>query len=380
MRLLFISSLDFSRDGAAQKRHQLLIAGWTASGGDGVLLNPQRAAAEARAEAVYALPASLRALPLQLAVLLWLPFATLKHARTTDGIFCFDRRPLSLLSALVAARLARIPVFHELTEHPDEVAPPGLKGKVLLLSFRRVFLKRLAGVTVISTALHRMVRDLAPGIPTKILPAVAEFPDAVPPPAEALPGAPVTFAYAGSLVERKDGILGLIRAFGMLPREHGARLVLFGYGSTREKDAVLELVRELGLEDRVALRDPVPQHALGAHLSQADALVLCRPLSRQALYGFPTKLAEYLATGRPVIVTITSDIGRYLQHGRTAWLVPPDDVPAFAGAMAEAATDADARARVGTAGFLSGRETFGAAHLGREFSTWITHMLQRGKA
>jgi len=74
----------------------------------------------------------------------------------------------------------------------------------------------------------------------------------------------------------------------------------------------------------------VSQADMPRYLQGAAVLVLARPSSVQAEYGFPTKLPEYLATGRPVLATRVGDIPRYLQDGVNAFLVEPDDVAAFA--------------------------------------------------
>jgi glycosyltransferase involved in cell wall biosynthesis len=50
----------------------------------------------------------------------------------------------------------------------------------------------------------------------------------------------------------------------------------------------------------------------------------------QSTGGFPTKLGEYLATGKPVVVTKVGDIPKYLEDGVSAYLVVPDDNKAFA--------------------------------------------------
>jgi len=65
-------------------------------------------------------------------------------------------------------------------------------------------------------------------------------------------------------------------------------------------------------------------------LCGAKVLALARPSSLQSTGGFPTKLGEYLATGKPVVVTKVADIPRYLEDGENAYLVEPDDNSAFA--------------------------------------------------
>jgi glycosyltransferase involved in cell wall biosynthesis len=66
---------------------------------------------------------------------------------------------------------------------------------------------------------------------------------------------------------------------------------------------------------------------------QSSVLVLARPDNIQSKGGFPTKLGEYLATGRPVLITSVGDIPKYLSHGINGFLTKPGSAQAFAEQM-----------------------------------------------
>ncbi len=68
----------------------------------------------------------------------------------------------------------------------------------------------------------------------------------------------------------------------------------------------------------------------------AGLLVLPRPDSKQAQGGFPTKLGEYLATGKPVCVTRVGEIPEYLEDGKSVFMAKPGDTDSFAYAMERA--------------------------------------------
>jgi glycosyltransferase involved in cell wall biosynthesis len=61
-------------------------------------------------------------------------------------------------------------------------------------------------------------------------------------------------------------------------------------------------------------------------------------------------LGEYLASGRPVVITRTGDIGRYLTDGADSRLVPPDDVDALTGALRDVLAHPEAARALGEAG------------------------------
>lgn len=68
-------------------------------------------------------------------------------------------------------------------------------------------------------------------------------------------------------------------------------------------------------------------------LSNAEMLLLTRPNNKQAHYGFPTKLGEYLLSKRPVVVSRVGDIDAFLIDGVNAVLVQPDDIAEIANKM-----------------------------------------------
>jgi glycosyltransferase involved in cell wall biosynthesis len=139
-------------------------------------------------------------------------------------------------------------------------------------------------------------------------------------------------AFCGTLNEPKDGVLTLIRAFALIAAEFPqVRLVLIG-DAYRESTipAVREVAREQGVGDRVVFTGMVGRHDLARYLDGAAVLALARPRSLQARAGFPTKLAEYLSTGRPVVVTRVGEIDRYLEDGVSVYFTVPNDAAASA--------------------------------------------------
>jgi glycosyltransferase involved in cell wall biosynthesis len=83
-------------------------------------------------------------------------------------------------------------------------------------------------------------------------------------------------------------------------------------------------------------------------------------------FGSPTKLFEYLASGRPVLASRLGQIAEVLDHGRNAWLVAPGDVDALAAGLEMLAADPDLRRRLGEAGREDARTRYSwTAHVKR---------------
>lgn len=137
--------------------------------------------------------------------------------------------------------------------------------------------------------------------------------------------------YSGSLTILKDGVDILIKSFSAFSAKHkGLNLVLAGKGdSVAEETELRILVDKLGLGERVIFLGQVPRNEIPQYLVHAKILALARPSSFIADAGFPSKLTEYLASGKPAVVTKVGEIPYYLKDKDTAFLVDPDDVNSF---------------------------------------------------
>jgi glycosyltransferase involved in cell wall biosynthesis len=145
-----------------------------------------------------------------------------------------------------------------------------------------------------------------------------------------------------SALVRRKGLDVLIEAMAAL-RGGGLRPVLWIAGDGEEHAALEAHSQRLGVGDQVRLlghRDDV-----GDLLAGCDVFVL--PSRRE---GLGIAALEAMAAGRPVIASAVGGLGDAVVHERTGLLVPPDDAPALAAALARLLTDRGLRERLGAAG------------------------------
>ncbi|QSJ17205.1 glycosyltransferase [Nostoc sp. UHCC 0702] len=129
---------------------------------------------------------------------------------------------------------------------------------------------------------------------------------------------------AGRLMGQKD-FPTLIRAFERVIQVLPARLVILGNG--RERSQLDALVRELGLENHVAMLGF--QNNPYAYMARASVFALS-----SAWEGFGNVLVEAMATGTPVVSTnCRSGPAEILDHGKYGLLVPVGDSQAMAEAI-----------------------------------------------
>jgi len=256
----------------------------------------------------------------------------------------------------------------DLCEMPGYDLPPGAARDRMQDRYGRRFVRRFDLVIAISSRLAEYAtRYLRPGAEVVVVPVMVdcdEYAQDRPPVTD-----PRLITYAGLLNDSKDGIGDLMTAFARVA-EHVPDVVLRLVGDTEYASASTiplyrELAYELGIADRVDFTGLVPRREIPRYLAEASVLVLARPLNHQTDAGLPTKVGEYLAAGRPVVVTRTSDIAEYVRDGESAYLVPSDDTDALAAKLRQVLGDPDAAMRVGSVGRRVARERFDYRVTGR---------------
>lgn len=161
-----------------------------------------------------------------------------------------------------------------------------------------------------------------------------------PPVARATIGTPsnVTLMVALGRLHANKAFDTLLKALALVPGVH-----LWLAGSGPEEAALKVLAGELGVTDRVSF---LGWREDAANLVAA-ADIFCCP-SRHEPFG--NVVAEAWAAGRPVVATAASGPKMLLRHETDGLLVPVDDVPALATAIARLDADRLLGARLAAAG------------------------------
>jgi glycosyltransferase involved in cell wall biosynthesis len=234
----------------------------------------------------------------------------------------------------LAASQARLAIF---SEAPEQTLATGwlkqLRGRALAARWARRFAFVLAIGGVGCDFFSRI------GFPREKIVPFGYFLD-VPPlpvPASARPQADdICFVSAGQLIRRK-GIDLLVRACAELPAT-GWRLDIYGDGPERRR--LEQLVRSLGLANRVVLHGVVSNDDVRAALSQADCAVLPSRFD-----GWGMLVNESLTAGTPVICTAHCGAAVLVESARLGSVVPPESAAKLSAAMADAVARGPLRLR-----------------------------------
>ena len=136
--------------------------------------------------------------------------------------------------------------------------------------------------------------------------------------------------YCGNLNLNKDGVDILIKSFAKISCKFPEmNLVLIGTGNPDEETILKNIISVLNIQNKVHFLGQVTRTEVPNYLKNAKVLALSRPPSMVADAGFPSKLTEYLATGKPVVVTKVGEIPDFLIDGQHAFLSKAGSVEAF---------------------------------------------------
>lgn len=136
----------------------------------------------------------------------------------------------------------------------------------------------------------------------------------------------IRIMFAGSPGPSKENFDSILEALTMLGKDKGKfEFCIFGVSKKAftkklgEKQKLLQ-----SLEDTVNLLGKIPQDLVHEEYLRSDFSIFIRPNRRSSHAGFPTKLAESMVAGTPVICNDTGDIGLYLINGLNGFLLKDD--------------------------------------------------------
>jgi len=259
---------------------------------------------------------------------------------------------------MLLSRKKGVHIFHERTEHPFVLPPKGHLFKPSLRTYLK-YCRTSDGLFVISTCLRDYF--IENGVPEDKITIINSIVDTSRFEGLKKQECEPYFAYCGNGNNKKDKVDELIKVFARVAARH-EDIKFYIIGPTKqvykdEKDNV-QLVHELGLDDRVVFTGMKPASEVPQLLVNATALFLTRPDTLQNRAGFSTKLGEYLASGNPVVAAGVGDIPLYLKDRENAFVFEPGDFNAVEDTMEYILANPEAAVKIGLAGKLAAETHF----------------------
>lgn len=163
----------------------------------------------------------------------------------------------------------------------------------------------------------------------------------------------ITIGYTGTPT-RKDGVVDLIKSFALVNKAiKNTHLLIVGdviNGSSVIPD-LRKLSIELGCSESVSFTGLVPFNKIPELLNSCQILALTRPSGIFAEAGFPTKLGEYFACKKPILVTNVGDISYYFKNEEHVIIVAPDNIDSMVDGFTKIIKDNYLREKIAENGF-----------------------------
>jgi glycosyltransferase involved in cell wall biosynthesis len=165
-----------------------------------------------------------------------------------------------------------------------------------------------------------------------------------------LPDSKYLLTFAGN-VGSAQGLTAAVQAAGGLDDDF--QLLILGDGPARGE---LEQVAATAPQDRVVFRDQVSPEVARDYLRASDCLLV--PLAADPILTafVPSKLYDFCATGRPVILAAAGEPARLASSHGAALAIEPEDATALQDAIRHLRTAPDAALQLGRAGRAFARD------------------------
>jgi glycosyltransferase involved in cell wall biosynthesis len=184
-------------------------------------------------------------------------------------------------------------------------------------------------------------------------------------------------------MKRQDLAIQALRSLGAA--HPAARLVLVGNGSfsgnrktglglsksTRWRDHLQGLARELGVADRVTFTGWLPDDLVSAAYQRADVLVLPSDIE-----GFGLTPFEAWGYGKPCVISTGCGAAEVVQEGVNGRMFPSGDPQALARCLKDILDDGEGAQRMGAAGRIALR-SHGPDRAARQESAFLEEAMER---
>jgi glycosyltransferase involved in cell wall biosynthesis len=230
-----------------------------------------------------------------------------------------------------------------------------------------------SGIITISSYLEESSRNLTNGkVPIHHLPISVDM--------DRFPEKPFCMNPTVSLFNsgsfgKKDGLPVLLDAFDRLAAKYeNVRLIITGLGDEESMKEFFAHMKLSPFKDRIEFKGYLDEKDYYTLLNSADIPCMTRVDLAFAHAGFPFKLGEYLATGKPVIASCVSDVDKFLVNGMNAMLVNPGSSAEICEAAEFLISNPDSAAAIGMRGREVAKSFFDYTKQGKALLAFLENL------
>lgn len=302
---------------------------------------------------------------------------TIHRGQKIDAMILLPVFLRDLIPYIFLAKTINVKLLHERTEYPFMVAGGNEVSDWLRLKiYLSIILKQFDGIYVISNALKKYFTSIVKSdVHVEIINMIVDsgrFKNV-----NLNPDFDYKYiVYCGTLNSEKDGVDILVEAYcssieaGRIPQD--VKLMLIGdFVDDKFRTSIESIIKKNNCRGNIVFTGKLERDKIPPILNNASALALARPFNKQSEGGFPTKLGEYLATGKPVIITAIGEIEKFLKDGYNSFIAKSDDIDSFSQKIEEVFSDYSRALVIGRNGRLLTENEFNYLKQARKLASFI---------
>lgn len=178
--------------------------------------------------------------------------------------------------------------------------------------------------------------------------------------------------YAGAMGMAND-LPTIVRAAERLAGHPEIHFIIVGDG--KERANIEDLVRRLGLSN-LSIIDVVPKDEVGHMLAAADVCIATLLNIPMLSTGYPNKVLDYMAAGRPVVLGIDGVMRRAVEGAGAGFFAPPGNDEAIADAVLTLSQNRELARQMGRNGRACVEKEFNRDIQAQKFVELITRLAQ----
>lgn len=295
-----------------------------------------------------------------------------------DIILFYNNENALYKLALPLCHMKSLPTALELNELPHVAGEQTAKR----VKKRNVMLKKLLpkfdGVIVISDTLNELARQYSKAQTIKV-------PIITPPEMEHKEAGNCQDRYifhSGSLTETKDGVCGMIEAFGIALPHIGkdVKYILTGnIEKSPDKEILRSIISKYSLEENVIFTGYISNEELRRYQANCTMVIINKYDTLQNKYCFATKLSEYLAMKKPVVTTKIGEAMNYLHNEYNSYIVEPGNPQLIAEKIIEIFNNPAEAKKIGEKGYELTEKEFNYLYQGKRMIDFFKKLTKEQK-
>ena len=258
----------------------------------------------------------------------------MKKVKNLNVIYCYDSPTILVLPFLLFAKIIGFKVLIDLVEDYNLLNKSNfnltqkLKLKIYAFLEKKIFSYADGVICISKYLIEKFTRENAKLLYIPINVNFELFKNQI-----RINNDKIQLFYGGSFGE-KDGLTYLLQSFeNVIEKYPNIELVLSGKPPKNGMKEILDFIDKSTFKNSIKFLGYLDDETYYTILNSSDILCMTRVDSLFANAGFPFKLGEMLATGKPVVATNVGDVSNFIVNKKNALLIEPESIMAISDAI-----------------------------------------------